>query len=161
MFGQGPTLLHSQLPWWIGGPVLGLCVVAMRWLMNERLGVVGAFSDVVDTVAQRRLSFGPFGWMLFGLIAGAAAFALIAGGPDFHGYGWMTDTFTGPGSTLVIVGILLVCGVLIGLGTKIAGGCTSGNGLSGNAMASPASLVATMTFFATGIAVNVLISALI
>ncbi len=154
-------MLHSQLPWWIGGPVLGLCVVAMRWLMNERLGVVGAFSDVVDTVAQRRLSFGPFGWMLFGLIAGAAAFALIAGGPDFHGYGWMTDTFTGPGSTLLIVGILLVCGVLIGLGTKIAGGCTSGNGLSGNAMASPASLVATMTFFATGIAVNVLISALI
>jgi uncharacterized membrane protein YedE/YeeE len=160
-FGQGADLLHSQLPWWIGGPVLGLCVVAMRWLMNERLGVVGAFSDVVDTVADRRVSFGPFGWMLFGLIAGAAAFALIAGGPDFHGYGWMTDTFSGPGSTLLIVGILLVCGVLIGLGTKIAGGCTSGNGLSGNAMASPASLVATMTFFATGIAVNVLISALI
>jgi uncharacterized membrane protein YedE/YeeE len=154
-------LLHSQLPWWIGGPVLGLCVVAMRWLLNERLGVVGAFSDVVDTVARRRMSFGPFGWMLFGLIAGAAAFALIAGGPDFRGYGWMTDTFTGPGSTLLIVAILLVCGALIGLGTKIAGGCTSGNGLSGNAMASPASLVATMTFFATGIAVNVLISALI
>jgi uncharacterized membrane protein YedE/YeeE len=51
--------------------------------------------------------------------------------------------------------------VLIGLGTKIAGGCTSGNGLSGNAMLSPASLVATMTFFVTGIAVTVLIDALI
>ena len=67
-------MLHAQLPWFIGGPILGLCVVAMRWLMNERLGVMGAWSDVVQTVAVRRLSFGPFGWMLFGLIAGAAGF---------------------------------------------------------------------------------------
>jgi uncharacterized membrane protein YedE/YeeE len=122
---------------------------------------MGAWSDVVDTVAARRLSFGPFGWVLFGLIAGSAAFAVIAGGRDFHGYGWMTDTFHGTGGTILIVAILLVCGVLIGLGTKVAGGCTSGNGLSGNAMLSPASLVATMTFFATGIAVNVVIAALI
>jgi uncharacterized membrane protein YedE/YeeE len=151
-------MLHSQLAWWIGGPVLGLCVVAMRWLMNERLGAMGAWSDVVDTVAARRLSFGPFGWMLFGLIVGGGGFALIAGGPDFHGYGWLTDTFD---STLLIVGILFACGVLIGLGTKIAGGCTSGNGLSGNAMASPASMVATMTFFATGIVVTLITEALI
>jgi uncharacterized membrane protein YedE/YeeE len=154
-------MLHSQLPWFIGGPILGLCVVAMRWLMNERLGVMGAWTDVVHTVAARRLSFGPFGWMLIGLIAGAAAFALIAGGPDFHGYGWLTDTFTGTNGTLIVVAILLASGVLIGLGTKIAGGCTSGNGLSGNAMASPASLVATMTFFVTGIVVTLITEALI
>jgi len=154
---MGDQMLHSQLPWFIAGPTLGLCVVAMRWLMNERLGVMGAWTDVVQTVSARRLAFGPFGWMLFGLIAGAAAFALIAGGPDFHGYGWLTDTF----STGAVVAILLACGVLIGLGTKIAGGCTSGNGLSGNAMASPASLVATMTFFATGIVVTLITEALI
>jgi uncharacterized membrane protein YedE/YeeE len=133
----------------------------MRWLMNLRLGVMGAWSDVVTTIGARRLSFGPFGWMLFGLIAGATAFALIAGGPDFHGYGWLTDTFTGTGGDVLIVAILFACGVLIGLGTKIAGGCTSGNGLSGNAMLSPASLVATMTFFATGIVVSVITEALI
>ncbi len=154
-------MLHAQLPFWIGGPALGLCVVAMRWLMNERLGVMGAWSDVVNTVAARRVSFGPFGWMLFGLIAGAAGFALIAGGPDFHGYGWLTDTFTGTSGTLLIVAILLASGLLIGLGTKIAGGCTSGNGLSGNAMLSPASLVATMTFFSVGIIVTLITEALI
>jgi uncharacterized membrane protein YedE/YeeE len=154
-------MLHSQLAWWIGGPVLGLCVVAMRWLMNERLGVMGAWSDVVNTLAARRLSFGPFGWMLFGLVVGAAGFALVAGGPDFHGYGWLTDTFDGTGGTILVVAILLVSGVLIGLGTKIAGGCTSGNGLSGNAMLSPASLVATMTFFATAIVVTLATEALI
>jgi uncharacterized membrane protein YedE/YeeE len=154
-------MLHSQLAWWIGGPILGLCVVVMRWLMNERLGIMGAWSDVVDTVAARRLSFGPFGWMLIGLIAGAAVFALVAGGPDFHGYGWLTQTFTGTGGVLAIVAILFAAGVFIGLGTKIAGGCTSGNGLSGNAMASPASLVATMTFFATAIVVTLITEALI
>ena len=154
-------MLHAQPPRWIGGPILGLCVVAMRWLMNERLGVMGAWSDVVDILAARRLSFGPFGWMLFGLVAGATAFALVAGGPDFHGYGWLTDTFSGTGGTLLVVAILLACGILIGLGATIAGGCTSGNGLSGNAMASPASLVATLTFFATGIAVTLVTEALI
>jgi uncharacterized membrane protein YedE/YeeE len=154
-------MLHSQLPWFFGGPILGLCVVAMRWLMNERLGVMGAWTDVVHTLAARRLSFGPFGWMLLGLVAGAAGFALVAGGPDFHGYGWLTDAFPGTGGAFVVVAILLASGVLIGLGTKIAGGCTSGNGLSGNAMASPASLVATMTFFATGIAVTLITEALI
>jgi uncharacterized protein len=51
--------------------------------------------------------------------------------------------------------------VLIGFGAKTAGGCTSGNGLSGNAMASPASLVATATFFGTAIVVSFLIKALI
>ncbi len=154
-------MLHSQLPWFIGGPLLRLCVVAMRWLMNERLGVMGAWSDVVDTVAARKLSFGPFGWMLFGLIAGGGVFALIAGGPDFHGYGWLTDTFSGTSGTALIVAILFVCGMLIGIGTKIAGGCTSGNGLSGNAMLSPASFVATMTFFSVGIAVTLITEALI
>jgi uncharacterized membrane protein YedE/YeeE len=154
-------MLHSQLPWWIAGPMLGLCVVAMRWLMNERLGVMGAWSDVVDNVAARRLSFGPFGWMLFGLIAGGTIFALVAGGQDFHGYGWLTDTFGGTSGALLVIGILFACGVLIGLGTKIAGGCTAGNGLSGTAMVSPASLVATMTFFTTAIVVTLITEALI
>ncbi|MDX6708397.1 MAG: uncharacterized protein QOK16_3164 [Solirubrobacteraceae bacterium] len=154
-------MLHSQLPWFIGGPLLGLCVVAMRWLMNERLGVMGAWSNVVDTLGARRLSFGPFGWLLFGLIVGAAGFALVTGGPDFHGYGWLTDTFSGTGGTILIVVILFAAGLLTGLGTMIAGGCTSGNGLSGNAMASPASLVATMTFFATAIVVTLITAALI
>ena len=39
--------------------------------------------------------------------------------------------------------------MLIGYGSKTAGGCTSGNGLSGTSMLSPASIVATATFFAT------------
>ena len=50
--------MHQQLAWYVGGPVLGLCVVALRWLLNERLGATGAWSDAVERVsgrARRRL----------------------------------------------------------------------------------------------------------
>ena len=145
-------MLHHQLAWYIGGPLLGLCVVAIRLLLNARLGVTGGFSAVVQRLFDWRAFF------LFGLVAGAAAFTLIAGGPDFHGYGWLTDTFTG--SARWVVGpILFVAGLLIGFGAKTAGGCTSGNGLSGTSMASRASIAATATFFATAIAVSFLIKA--
>jgi uncharacterized membrane protein YedE/YeeE len=145
-------MLHPQLAWYIGGPLLGLCVVAIRLLLNARLGVTGGFSAVVE----RKLDWRAF--FLFGLIVGAIAFALIAGGPDFHGYGWLTDTFTG--SERWVVGpILFVAGILIGFGAKAAGGCTSGNGLSGVSMNSVASIAATATFFATAIAVSFVIKA--
>ena len=52
---------------------------------------------------------------------------------------------------MVIALILLVAGVLIGFGAKTAGGCTSGNGLTGTSMLSRAALVATATFFGTAI----------
>ena len=153
-------MLHEPLPWYIGGPVLGLCVVAMRWLLNERLGVTGGWSEIVERMSGRTPSFGTRSWFLFGLLGGALAFVLVAGGPDFHGYGWLTETFHGSGRLFIGV-ILLVAGVLIGFGAKTAGGCTSGNGLSGTAMTSPASLVATATFFATAIVVSFVIEALI
>ena len=147
-------MLHSQLPWYVGGPLLGLCVVAIRLLLNGRLGVTGGFSAVVEHKLDWRAFF------LFGLIAGAIAFALIAGGPDFHGYGWLTDTFTGD-SRWIVGPILFAAGLLIGFGAKAAGGCTSGNGLSGVSMTSVAAIAATATFFATAIAVSFLTEAVI
>jgi uncharacterized membrane protein YedE/YeeE len=153
-------MLHHQLPWYVGGPVLGLCVIALRLLLNGRLGVTGGYTEVIEKVGRRSLTFDWRGWFLVGLVAGGAVFALIAGGPDFHGYGWLTDTFHGSWQVLVAV-ILLVAGVLLGYGSKVAGGCTSGNGLSGTAMLSPAALAATATFFATAIVVTFLIEAVI
>ena len=85
--------MKEQLPWWIGGPVLGLCVVAIRGLLNARLGVTGAFSEVIDRVGKRSLAFDWRGWFLVGLVVGGFAFALVRGGPGFDGYGWLTRTF--------------------------------------------------------------------
>jgi hypothetical protein len=96
-------MLHHQLPWYVGGPVLGLCVIALRLLLNGRLGVTGGYSDVIDNVRRRSLAFDWRGWFFVGLVVGGAAFALIAGGPDFHGYGWLTDTFHGSGRIVIAV----------------------------------------------------------
>ena len=145
-------MLHTQLPWYIGGPLLGLCVVAVRLLWNARLGVTGGYSAIVERVFDWRA------WFLVGLIVGAAAFALIAGGPDFHGYGWLTATFTGD-TRWIVAPILFTAGILIGYGAKTAGGCTSGNGLSGTSLLSPAALAATATFFGTAIVVSFVIEA--
>jgi uncharacterized membrane protein YedE/YeeE len=145
--------MKEQLPWWIGGPVIGLCVVAIRGLLNARLGVTGAFSEVIDRLGRRSLAFDWRGWFFVGLVAGGLAFALLRGGPGFDGYGWLTLAFEGDGRVFIAV-ILLAAGVLIGFGAKTAGGCTSGNGLTGTAMLSRAALVATATFFGTAIAVS-------
>jgi uncharacterized protein len=152
-------MLHDQLAWYIAGPVLGLCVVACRLLFNARLGVTGGFSELIVQLGKGSLRFDWRGWFAIGIFAGGAVFALVAGGPDFHGYGWLTDAFTGA-SRIWIAPILLVAGILIGFGAKLAGGCTSGNGLSGTAALSPASLAANATFFATAIVVTLITRAL-
>jgi uncharacterized protein len=139
----------SQAPWFVAGPLLGLCVVAVLALLNGRLGVVGGFSDVVDRVSERSLRLGWKGTFLVGLVGGALLWALASGGgPD--GYGWLTRTFSDPTVAL----LLLVAGALIGFGAKTAGGCTAGNGLSGNAFGSRAAFVATMTFMAVAVAAS-------
>ena len=151
---------HHQLAWYVAGPVLGLCVVAVRALFNARLGVTGGFSELVGKLARGSVRFDWRGWFAIGVALGGTLFALLAGGPDFHGYGWLTDTFDGS-ARWVIAPILVASGGLIGYGAKAAGGCTSGNGLSGSALVSPASLAATATFFGTAIAVSFVIKAVI
>ncbi|MCW2994434.1 MAG: putative transrane protein [Conexibacter sp.] len=136
------TMEHHQLAWYVAGPVLGLCVVACRILFNARLGVTGGFSELVGKLSDRSLRFDWRGWFALGVALGGTLFALLAGGPDFHGYGWMTDTFHGD-RRIAIPFLLAGAGVLIGYGAKAAGGCTSGNGLSGTSLRSPASLAAT------------------
>jgi uncharacterized membrane protein YedE/YeeE len=152
-------MLHQQLPWFVAGPVLGLCVVAVRLLFNARLGATGGFSELVGQLSRGTARFDWRGWFAIGIFIGGFVFALAAGGPDFHGYGWLTEAFTGS-TRIWIAPILVVAGVLIGFGAKLAGGCTSGNGLSGTAALSPASVAATATFFATAIVVTLITKAL-
>jgi len=154
------AVLHHQVPWFIAGPIIGLCVVAARALFNARLGVTGGFSELVARLSRRSLAFDWRGWFAIGIVAGGALFALVAGGANFEGYGWLTATFHGAARWVIPV-VLLGAGALIGYGAKVAGGCTSGNGLSGVSSLSPASLAATATFFATAILVNAAIEAVI
>jgi uncharacterized membrane protein YedE/YeeE len=141
--------LSQQAPWWVVGPVFGLVVIALMATLNERIGILGGFSELVERADGK-----PLGWKAFfllGLAAGAAFYALVGGGFGHSGYGWLTRTFTG-NARLLVAPILLGAGALVGYGAKTAGGCTSGNGLGGTCLGSPASFVATATFMATAIA---------
>ena len=148
------TLLDRP-SWYVLGPLIGLVVLGLLVTINERFGVLGGYSNVVERVTRRSPAFGWRGWLLVGVLGGALVFRLLAGSATFHGYGWLTRTFSDP-----VTAILLVAGgVLIGFGAKTAGGCTSGNGLGGCSVGSGASFAATATFMGTAIVMSSLLKA--
>ena len=154
MFGEA---LLDRPAWYILGPLIGAVVVALLVAINERFGVVGGYSNVVERATGRTSTLGWKAWLLFGVLAGALLFTLLAGGSTVSdGYGWLTRTFTGA-STWVVAVLLIFAGVLIGYGAKLAGGCTSGNALAGCSAGSTASFLATATFMATAIAATFVI----
>ena len=53
--------------------------------------------------------------------------------------------------------VLFVGGVMVGFGTRMAGGCSSGHGLNGFGRLEPASILATITFFGTAVVVSMLL----
>jgi uncharacterized membrane protein YedE/YeeE len=152
-------LLLNRPGWYVLGPLIGLVVLGLLVAINERFGVLGGYSNVVERVTGRSPTIGWKGWLLVGVLGGSLLFRLLAGSgavPD--GYGWLTRAFSGAGNVLIGV-LLLVGGVLIGFGAKTAGGCTSGNGLGGCSAGSTSSFAATATFMGTAIAVTFLIKA--
>ena len=144
--------LATAPPWYVAGPAIGLVFVALLVAANQRLGVLGGYADVVDRFTGRSRSFGAKAWLLFGIVGGGLLFAALS---DLwrtgEGYGWLSRAFADDGEAFVAL-VLVAGGALIGYGTKTAGGCTSGNGLAGCALGSPASMAATMTFMTAAIA---------
>jgi uncharacterized membrane protein YedE/YeeE len=150
--------LADRPPWLVTGPLIGLCVVALLALINRRLGVLGGFSAVVERATGRTGEVGWRGAFLIGVVGGGLLFALLGGGFGAGGgYGWLSRELDG-----ALVGpVLIGAGVLIGYGAKTAGGCTSGNGLSGTSVGSPAAFVAFATFMATAVGLSLAIEAIL
>lgn len=147
---QRVHLLPQQLPWWLAGPGIGLCVVALYGLANVKLGVSGGWLQLL-LLAQRRPVTEPWRlWFNGGLVLGAVVAALLGPGFVVHGYGALSGALPVP----LLVPLLLAVGALIGYGARWAGGCTSGHGLSGCSAGSPESLVATAVFFGVAVAVT-------
>src|SRR5437016_13084000 len=88
---RGTRMLPKQLAWWIAGPGVGLCVVAMYALANRRLGVSGGWLQLVNAAQRRPVTEG---WRLFfngGLVIGAIIAALLGAGRSAAGYGALGD----------------------------------------------------------------------
>lgn len=134
-FTPGPALL--------GGALIGLAASAAL-LVNGRLaGISGIFASLLD--GEERSEGGArffSAFFLLGLVAGAVLLRL-ARPAAFE----VPDTMP---STLVRLG---AAGLLVGFGSRLGGGCTSGHGVCGLSLRSPRSLAATATFMATAIVV--------
>jgi uncharacterized membrane protein YedE/YeeE len=146
----------DQLPWWIAGPGVGLCVVAMYGLGNRKLGVSGGWLQLVNLAERRPVDEG---WRLCfngGLVLGAVGAAMLGTGRSAADYGDLGAALPTPALVLVLLG----AGLAIGYGARWAGGCTSGHGISGCSAGSPDSFAATVTFFAVAVAVTLGVHAL-
>jgi uncharacterized membrane protein YedE/YeeE len=138
--------------------VIGLVITALLGLANKRFGVLGGVTDLVHGSAEGR---GLRSWrvlLVAGIVLGGLAYALLAGAPDAGaGYSWL-DTHVSRGGEVVL---LFGAGLLIGVGARTAGGCTSGHGLCGTALVSPASLVSIMTIMVTAVATTFVLKAVV
>ena len=115
----------------VGGLLIGLAVTLML-LLNGRIagisGIVGGLLAPKDGDTGWRVAF------VAGLLLGSLAYILAMGVPA------PVDVLASPPS-------ILTGGLLVGFGTRLGSGCTSGHGLCGMARLSRRSIVATAVFF--------------
>ena len=147
--------ISAQLPWWVTGPGVGLCVVGLYGVINARLGVSGAWLATLGPVEGWK----PEPWrtsFLLGLVGGSLVEALLGPPVEVHGYGRLSELLP----PVALVPVLLVVGLALGYGARWAGGCTSGHGMSGCAARSPDSVATTATFFSVAVLVTLGLHAL-
>ena len=115
----------------VGGLLIGLAVTLMMLLNGRIAGISGIVGGLVTPKA------GDTGWrvaFVAGLLLGALAYILAVGGRT-------------PVEVLASPPVILIGGLLVGFGTRLGSGCTSGHGLCGLARFSRRSIVATAVFF--------------
>jgi uncharacterized membrane protein YedE/YeeE len=118
----------------IGGALIGLSAAGLLLLNGRVAGISGILGGVIEGERDE------LAWRLAFLVGLIAAPLLLAAS------GALT-----PRVEIVASGpAVVVAGLLVGFGTRLGLGCTSGHGICGLARLSPRSLVATLTFMAAG-----------
>ena len=126
-----------------GGLVIGLAVVIFFLLNGRLVGISGIASNAL-TSKDNKLDNILF---LIGLIISPIIYSVISN---------QSVNITISNSYIVMI----FAGLLVGVGTRISGGCTSGHGISGIGRFSLRSIIATVSFMVVGI-ITVLINSLI
>ena len=116
-----------------GGLLIGLSASLLLWMNGRVADISGIIAGLWGPAEER-------GWRA------AFVVALIAVGVIAAQVSPSRVTF-GLDRSLPLMAL---GGLLVGVGTRVGGGCTSGHGVCGNARLSPRSIVATITFIATG-----------
>ncbi len=127
----------SSLMGLAGGALIGGGSLLAFALTRKIPGISGVFAKILRPKPNDALWRV---WMLLGLILGAGlAFWLVPGAATFDPQ---------PGRTLPVT---IVAGLLVGFGTRLGGGCTSGHGVCGIGRGVRDSIAATVIFMATAI----------
>jgi uncharacterized membrane protein YedE/YeeE len=131
----------------LGGAMIGLSATLMMLLLGRIAGISGILAGCLDGVrgdGTSRDVARDISWRV-AFILGLVAVPLIANATGF---------FTVPPPQMPANwSLIAVAGLLVGFGTRMGGGCTSGHGVCGVARLSPRSLTATVIFVATAAAV--------
>ena len=117
-----------------GGLLIGLSVALFFILNGRMIGISGIASNFLVSKNNRVDNF----LFLVGLILG----------PLIYSYTTGKEINISISSSLIL---LIIGGVLVGFGTKLSNGCTSGHGISGISRFSLRSIIATITFMIVGI----------
>jgi uncharacterized membrane protein YedE/YeeE len=127
--------VKSWLDALLGGALIGISVSLMLYLKGRVTGISG----IIHSALVQRHESNAWRWMfILGLVLGGGLLNALdsetLGAPVVQ-EGWM----------------LGVAGLLVGFGTLLGSGCTSGHGVCGISRWSPRSLLATVIFIATGV----------
>ena len=119
-----------------GGFLIGLSATMLLLLNGRIAGISGIVAGLARDRGSSRLADIAF---VLGLVAGPPVFALVSGA-------WpaMRIEASPP--------LLVAAGLLVGFGSRLGSGCTSGHGVAGLARLSPRSIAAVLTFLASGVA---------
>ncbi|OTG91234.1 hypothetical protein B9T24_16010 [Acinetobacter sp. ANC 4654] len=124
--------MHDFLLAFLGGTLLGLSVVGYLYVNGRIAGVSGLIAQVLNLQTIFKT---PALWFLLGLFVV----------PFFYGM-VQTPNIELNASPLMMI----VAGLLVGFGTRMGSGCTSGHGICGISRLSKRSMIATMTFMFAG-----------
>ncbi len=118
----------------LGGLLIGLSVALFFILNGRMIGISGIASNFIVSKENRIENF----LFLIGLISGPLIYNLISG----------NEINISISSSVIL---LIIAGILVGFGTRLSNGCTSGHGISGISRFSIRSIIATITFMLVGI----------
>ena len=124
--------MHDFLIAFIGGLMLGLSVVGYLYVNGRIAGISGLIGQVLNSKTMFKT---PAIWFLSGLILTPFIYGLF-----------VQPEIELNASPLMMI----VAGLLVGFGTRLGSGCTSGHGICGISRLSKRSIIATMTFMFAG-----------
>ena len=130
----------------IGGALIATSLAVMLVATGRIAGLSGVVAGLVRAKPNGGRAWRV--WFVVGMLAVGGAFAALR-----------PDTFD-RGARVPLAAVALA-GMLVGAGTRLANGCTSGHGLCGTSRLSLRSIVATATFFAIGVATATLVGRLL